>query len=139
MHAPEEPKALVVHSHGLGGHASIYSYQTLSLASHGHVVAVLTHQDGSAALVEKADGSVQGHDFEILELWNKGEEVAYARERRNRNQLRVQELVAVTKALHKWHDGVLEDVEHKDLLHRRLRQTGAVSWLELEMESHNQP
>jgi hypothetical protein len=48
---------IVVYSHGLGGTAELYSYQTVALASAGFVVLVVEHADGSAAVISRPDGS----------------------------------------------------------------------------------
>jgi hypothetical protein len=37
----------------------------MALAAHGIVVLSITHQDGSAAVVERSDGSLRTFDFEI--------------------------------------------------------------------------
>lgn len=64
--APLEKKMpLVVYSHGLGGTREIYTYQTLNVAASGNIVVSLDHADGSAALVERVDGSLMLRDFEI--------------------------------------------------------------------------
>jgi hypothetical protein len=49
---------IIAFSHGLGGNADIYSYQTISLAANGYVVVVVEHSDGSAPVVSRQDGSV---------------------------------------------------------------------------------
>jgi hypothetical protein len=48
---------IIVYSHGLGGTAELYSYQTVALASAGFVVLVVEHADGSAAVIARKDGS----------------------------------------------------------------------------------
>lgn len=49
---------IIAFSHGLGGNADIYSYQTISLAANGYVVVVVEHSDGSGPVVSRQDGSV---------------------------------------------------------------------------------
>jgi pimeloyl-ACP methyl ester carboxylesterase len=101
---------VVVYSHGLGGHADIYSYQTHSLAAHGHVVVVLTHTDGSSPIVTQADGSRIAYDYEPQKVERGvGGYRAYMEIRRQRTEIRVQEVVAATEALHRWHQYGMED------------------------------
>jgi pimeloyl-ACP methyl ester carboxylesterase len=90
---------VVIFSHGLGGTSDIYSYQTMALAAHGFIVLSITHQDGSAPVVQRSDGSLLTFDHEIGKLgigWNYA---AYVRERRARTDHRVRELLTSTEAL----------------------------------------
>jgi platelet-activating factor acetylhydrolase len=57
---------LIVFSHGLGGTASTYTYQTQHLAAQGHVVLVINHSDGSAPVVQKHDGTKHFYDYDIV-------------------------------------------------------------------------
>lgn len=59
---------LIVYSHGLGGTAITYTYQTQHLAAQGHVVMVLDHTDGSAPVVETHDGSRHSYDSQIAQV-----------------------------------------------------------------------
>jgi platelet-activating factor acetylhydrolase len=56
---------LVVYSHGLGGTAITYTYQTQHLAAQGHVVVVLDHTDGSAPVVQNHDGTKRTYDSTV--------------------------------------------------------------------------
>ena len=56
---------LVVYSHGLGGTAITYTYQTQHLAAQGNVVLVLDHTDGSAPVVQKHDGTKHTYDHGV--------------------------------------------------------------------------
>jgi platelet-activating factor acetylhydrolase len=94
---PELP--VVAFSHGLGGSADMYSYQTMALAAHGAVVLSVNHQDGSNPVVEKADGSVMTFDHDIAQLWKDEKHAEYVRARRSKTELRTQELIASTEAL----------------------------------------
>jgi hypothetical protein len=47
---------IIAYSHGLGGNAELYTYQTMALAASGYVVLVLTHADGTAPVVRRKDG-----------------------------------------------------------------------------------
>lgn len=90
----DTPLPVVVFSHGLGGTAELYSYQTMALAAHGHVVVSVTHSDGSAPVVDTGN-DVQLFDFEVAKLWQAGKNVEYVKARRSRTNQRVQELFAV--------------------------------------------
>lgn len=57
---------LIVFSHGLGGTAITYTYQTQHLAAQGHVVLVINHSDGSAPVVQKHDGTKHFYDYDIV-------------------------------------------------------------------------
>ena len=92
---------LIIFSHGLGGTAEIYSYQTMALAAQGSVVLQLNHQDGSAPVVLLSNGTTVEYDTEIINLWNQGKKLEYVQERRARTNLRTLELIAATEALHK--------------------------------------
>lgn len=61
---------IVVFSHGLGGNADIYSYQTVSLAANGYVVVVVEHSDGSGPVVSRQDGSVILRQTRVEEVRN---------------------------------------------------------------------
>ncbi|EEY54104.1 uncharacterized protein PITG_20138 [Phytophthora infestans T30-4] len=50
---------LVVFSHGLAGSLELYSYVNQELASHGNVVVVLNHCDGSACVCSPEPGRVE--------------------------------------------------------------------------------
>lgn len=56
---------LVVYSHGLGGTAITYTYQTQHLAAQGYVVLVLDHTDGSAPVVQSHDGTKRFFDSAV--------------------------------------------------------------------------
>jgi hypothetical protein len=64
----EGPFPLIFYSHGLGGNAEMYSYQTRALAAQGYVVVVLEHADGSAPVVRKKDGSLQRRNESVREV-----------------------------------------------------------------------
>jgi hypothetical protein len=64
----EGPFPLIFYSHGLGGNAEMYSYQTRALAAQGYVVVVLEHADGSAPVVRRKDGSLQRRDESVIEV-----------------------------------------------------------------------
>lgn len=92
---------IVVFSHGLGGNADIYSYQTMTLASYGYVVLVLTHQDRSAPVVALSNGTEIHYDFEVVNLLLEERHDEYVKERRRRTDHRVQEFIAAVEAVHR--------------------------------------
>lgn len=59
---------LIVFSHGLGGTAITYTYQTQHLAAQGHVVLVINHSDGSAPVFQKRDGTKHFYDSDIVKV-----------------------------------------------------------------------
>lgn len=63
-----EKLPLIVFSHGLGGTAVTYTYQTQHLAAQGHVVLVIDHTDGSAPVVKKYDGTKHFYDYDIAKV-----------------------------------------------------------------------
>lgn len=73
MHPPSNPTAntnqpwpVVIHSHGLFGSPHIYTHQALTLASHGSVVVMLHHPDGSSPMVVQQDGSTVEYSAPII-------------------------------------------------------------------------
>lgn len=92
---------IVVFSHGLGGSADVYSYQTMALASQGYVVLVLTHQDRSAPVVSLSNGTEIHYDFEVINLLFEDRADDYVQERRRRTDHRVQEFIAAVEAVHR--------------------------------------
>lgn len=57
---------LVIFSHGLGGCEEMYSQLCCFLASHGHVVVVLEHEDGSGCHASNVDGEqVRGQGVKL--------------------------------------------------------------------------
>ena len=102
---------VVFFSHGLGGNAELYSYQTMSLAAQGTVVVSVNHADGSAPVVQHPNGSMVLYDFEPSKLWAAGHQVEYVRLRRARTDRRAQELLAAAQAFLS-----LNKVDNSDLL-----------------------
>lgn len=94
---------VVVYSHGLGGHADVYSYQTHTLAAQGNVVLTLTHTDGSSPVLQYPDGAKREYDYGPQQLEKEhGYTMQVIQMRRNQNEIRVQEVLAATKAIHRW-------------------------------------
>lgn len=92
---------VIFFSHGLGGSAEMYAYQTHALASQGYVVVVVDHTDGSAPVVRRKDGSLLRRNDTILEQWFNGMKDEYRLSRQTMTLYRAQELLAVV-------DGVLQ-------------------------------
>ena len=89
---------LVSFSHGLGGTADIYSYQTMALAARGYVVLLVNHNDGSAPVVRHVNGSLSSFDYKIGKLAAEGNHTEYVRLRRQKTDHRVEELISATEA-----------------------------------------
>jgi len=105
-----KPLPTVVYSHGLGGSSSLYSVQSGNLASHGNVVLVLDHQDGSTPLSSTAAGEMLHHSSELYELRTdkeKGMEwdtPGYVLERRKQIEVRIEEVdgaIDILKSMNK--------------------------------------
>lgn len=92
---------IVVFSHGLGGSAHVYSYQSMALASRGYLVLQLNHQDGSAPVIQRVDGSKLLYDKSLAKIWKEGFHLEYVVARRERTELRARELIAAAEALHR--------------------------------------
>jgi pimeloyl-ACP methyl ester carboxylesterase len=95
---------VVIFSHGLGSNTDVYSYQLMALASAGYVVLSVNHRDGSAAVIQNADGSFQTYDYELSTLWNQGLHEEYVRLRRDKTDQRASEFLAATEAFLKLND-----------------------------------
>jgi len=116
-HHSKDKLPLVVFSHGLGGDAAVYSYQTMSLAAQGSLVLSVNHQDGSAPVVrtspaangENASDTVMTFDFSLGKLWMDGKHVEYVRSRRRKTDYRAKELLAAAEAFLE-----LNDVKEND-------------------------
>jgi dienelactone hydrolase len=120
----QEQFPVVIFSHGLAGSSEIYSYQTMALAAHGNIVLSITHQDGSAPVVERSDGSLMTFDFEIGNFVKQGKSFEYAtRARRAKTEHRVRELLTSTEALLGMNEKDLMDVHRLGLSLRGRLQT----------------
>jgi len=118
-----EKHPLVVFSHGLGGIANIYAYQTMALAAHGSVVLVVNHLDGSAPVVQRLNGTVATFDHELPKLWHDGKYVEYVRARRGCTNHRVEEFLAATEAVHHLNDHDLMELHRLGVSFRGRLQT----------------
>lgn len=105
---------LIVFSHGLGGSAELYSYQTMSLAAQGNVVLSLNHLDGSAPVVQLVNGTKSTFDFELGKLWLQGHHVEYVRARRERTKQRANELTAAVEAMRQLSNPEEEEEEERN-------------------------
>lgn len=95
----EGPFPLIFYSHGLGGSAEMYSYQTRALAAQGYIVVVLDHADGSAPVILRKDGSLQRRNNSIVELHRAGKHDEYVRARRTMTKYRSDEIVAAVDTM----------------------------------------
>lgn len=107
---------IVVYSHGMGGHSTVYTYQSMMLASNGNVVLQINHADGSAPVVERKDGDLLHLDFSLHDVWAAGEEEEYTNRRRDQTDHRVVEMLASVFAL-------------QNLNHRDIPETKGVSFV----------
>ena len=89
---------VIVYSHGLGGTAEMYTYQTVALASAGYIVLVVEHLDGSGAVVRKQDGTLLPRDETVVQDWFEKRYLQYAKKRRIMVHHRAQELLAAVDA-----------------------------------------
>jgi platelet-activating factor acetylhydrolase len=88
----------VVYSHGLGGNPALYTSQASNLASHGNVVFMVTHLDGSAPLANDSSGRIVEHEKSIYELRKAENGVLwdtppYVAGRREQIEIRVEEII----------------------------------------------
>jgi platelet-activating factor acetylhydrolase len=108
----EQPEKLplVFFSHGLGGTSEIYSYQTMALASNGHLVVSINHEDGSAPAVKKYNGSLLTYNHDLAASWMNNDHGAYVRKRRAQTDHRATEFISAVEAFLQ-----LNDQDNNDL------------------------
>lgn len=92
----------IIYSHGLGGTAEVYSYQAMNIASHGYIVLLMTHVDGSAPIVQLYNGIKYRYDHTLRSLYNHMNPYPYVKERRQRTNHRVNEMLSVTIGLYEF-------------------------------------
>mmetsp|Transcript_11077 Transcript_11077/g.24691 ORF Transcript_11077/g.24691 Transcript_11077/m.24691 type:complete len:560 (-) Transcript_11077:59-1738(-) len=86
---------VIIYSHGLGGTADIYSFQTLSLAAKGNIVVVMNHLDGTGPIAKTKSGQAVIFDHDISKMNTTiGDQM-----RRQQTKIRVNELLIVTEAV----------------------------------------
>eukprot|EP00980_Cylindrotheca_fusiformis_P009930 scaffold2195_cov132-Cylindrotheca_fusiformis.AAC.14 len=90
---------IIAFSHGLGGNADIYSYQTVSLAANGYVVVIVEHSDGSGPVVSRQDGSMILRQRGVEEDWHNRRLERYRRSRRAMVEFRAEELLAAVESM----------------------------------------
>lgn len=90
---------IIVFSHGLGGNADMYAYQTMALAAHGYLVVVIDHSDGSAPVVPRKDGiPLRRNDSHVELLEMEGKLELFRRHRRVMTEYRSEEFLAAVRA-----------------------------------------
>jgi dienelactone hydrolase len=91
---------IIAYSHGLGGNADLYSYQTSALAAHGYVVVVVDHTDGSAPVVPLKDGlPLRRNDSHVVLHDTEGRYELHKQGRRAMTEYRAEELVAAVEGI----------------------------------------
>jgi pimeloyl-ACP methyl ester carboxylesterase len=134
-HAPLAPLntadglPVVFFSHGLGGNAEMYTYQTHALAAHGYMVVVLDHTDGSAPVVARKDGDLLRRNETILELWLSGNKDDYRLSRQTMTIYRAQELLAVVESILQLNHGNLPELEEVGMDFRNKMNVAEVHYM----------
>ena len=95
---------LIIYSHGLGGASTVYTYQSMMLASNGNLVLQIDHSDGSAPVIEQKDGTLLSYDFDPKTILLAGDGTKYVKRRREQTDHRAVEMLASTLALQKLND-----------------------------------
>eukprot|EP00934_Nitzschia_sp_Nitz4_P002945 Nitzschia sp. Nitz4//scaffold17_size182527//106978//108597//NITZ4_001863-RA/size182527-processed-gene-0.21-mRNA-1//1//CDS//3329539367//2935//frame0 len=91
----EAPFPVVFFSHGLGGNANMYSYQTMALAANGYIVVAIDHTDGSAPIVPRKDGSFLRRFDDIVKGDWPVRRARYTNSRRVMTEYRAEEFLAM--------------------------------------------
>ncbi|KAG7357102.1 platelet-activating factor acetylhydrolase domain containing protein [Nitzschia inconspicua] len=112
---PDNGFPVIFYSHGLGGSAEMYAYQTHALAAQGYVVVVLDHTDGSAPVVSRKDGTLLRRNETILEQWFNGLQDEYRLSRQTMTAYRAQELLAVVEGVLRLNYETLPELEESGL------------------------
>lgn len=120
---------IVFFSHGLGGNAEMYSYQTQALARNGYVVVVIDHTDGSAPVVSRRDGTLLRRNDTIVQYWMDGRKDDYRSLRKAMVAYRAQELLAVVESTLKLNEENLHDLHSVGLDFRGLLNTNDVHYM----------
>lgn len=90
---------IIIFSHGLGGTADSYSFQTRALAARGYLVVVLDHSDGSATVSPRQDGSFLVRNDTSLDDIEKRDTQAFENARRAMTEYRTKEFIATVQAV----------------------------------------
>ncbi len=91
---------IIAFSHGLGGNADLYAFQTTALASHGYVVVVVDHSDGSAPVVPRKNGSpLLRNDSHVAIHEIEGRISLFRSHRRTMTEYRADELLATVQGI----------------------------------------
>jgi pimeloyl-ACP methyl ester carboxylesterase len=121
---------IVFFSHGLGGSAEMYSYQTQALAKNGYVVVVIDHSDGSAPVVSRKDGTLlRRNETSIIQYWMDGRKDEYRLLRKAMVAYRAQELLAVVDNVLKLNENNLPDLQSVGIDFRGLLNTNDIHYM----------
>lgn len=120
---------IVFFSHGLGGNAEMYSYQTQSLAKNGYVVVVIDHTDGSAPVAARRGGTLLRRNETILEFWMDGRKDEYRMLRKAMVAYRAQELLAVVDSTLKLNEENIDELQSVGLDFRGLLNINEIHYM----------
>ncbi|DAZ93911.1 TPA: hypothetical protein N0F65_010113 [Lagenidium giganteum] len=93
---------VIIFSHGLAGSLELYSINNEQMASHGHIVVVINHCDGSASVARPEDERVEYYQRVTKEVLNNVDGAGF-RFRNSQLRHRVQEVRRVLNAVEKEH------------------------------------
>jgi pimeloyl-ACP methyl ester carboxylesterase len=103
---------IIVFSHGLGGNADLYTYQTMALAAHGYLVVVIDHTDGSAPVAPRKDGiALRRNDSHVVVHEMEGRIELFRRHRRVMTEYRSEEFLAAVRATIALNHNNIEELE----------------------------
>lgn len=131
----ENKLPIVIYSHGLGGTATTYTYQTQHLAAQGYVVLVLDHTDGSAPIVRKRDGTKRTFDYSIGQMWKDGKHVEYVR----KSPARLIVLLSLDASQMLTYDSVVSIGERRARTDHRVQEFLASAIALMNLNEHNIP
>ena len=120
---------IVFFSHGLGGSAEMYSYQTHALAKNGYLVIVIDHTDGSAPVVPRKDGTMLLRNDTIIQHWLDGDKEYYKLLRQTMTDYRAQELLSVVDSVVKLNKDNLQELDEVGLDFRNYLDTSNIHFV----------
>eukprot|EP00529_Nitzschia_sp_RCC80_P024732 CAMPEP_0113523814 /NCGR_PEP_ID=MMETSP0014_2-20120614/45895_1 /TAXON_ID=2857 /ORGANISM="Nitzschia sp." /LENGTH=438 /DNA_ID=CAMNT_0000421907 /DNA_START=240 /DNA_END=1556 /DNA_ORIENTATION=+ /assembly_acc=CAM_ASM_000159 len=120
---------IVFFSHGLGGSAEMYAYQTHALAKHGYIVIVIDHTDGSAPVVPRKDGTMLLRNDTIIQHWLDGDKEYYKLQRQTMTDYRAQELLSVVDSVVHLNEENIPELEEVGLDFRNTLDTSNIHYM----------